>query len=102
MDLEDVKDRVRAGNFRFSLHAEMEAEEDNLDIAQIVEAIVSGEILEQYADTGRGESCLLVGFSGETPIHIVCGKRADNVIVVTVYIPSLPKFIDPWTRQVQK
>jgi hypothetical protein len=102
MDLENIKDRVRVGNFRFSLHAEMEAEADNLDIAQIVEAILFGEILEQYPNTGRGESCLIVGFSGKTPIHIVCGSRGDNVIVVTVYIPEPPKFIDPWTRQDQK
>ena len=102
MIFEDIKDRVRVGKFLLSLHAEMEAKADNLDIAQIVEAILSGEILEQYSDTGRGESCLLVGFSGKTPIHIVCGSRGDNVIVVTVYIPGLPKFIDPWTRQDQK
>lgn len=102
MDVEDIKDRVRAGNFRFSLHAEMEAEADNLDIAQIVEAILNGEILERYPDTGRGESCLVVGFAGQTPVHIVCSKRAGNVIVVTVYIPGPPKFIDPWTRQGQR
>ncbi len=102
MNIEDIKRRVQAGNFRFSFHAEMEAEEDNLDIAQIIEAILSGETLEQYPDTGRGESCLLVGFSGEIPIHVVCGSRGDIVIVVTVYIPGLPKFIDPWTRQDKK
>ncbi len=98
MNLEEIKNKARSGNFRFSLHAEMEAEADSLDIAQIVDAILVGEILEQYSDTGRGESCLLVGFSDETPIHIVCGKRAEYIIVITVYIPGPPKFIDPWTR----
>ena len=98
MDIEDIKARVRAGHFRFSLHAEMEAEADNLDIAQIVAAILAGEVLEQYPETGRGESCLIVGFSDQTPIHIVCGMRAKNVIIVTVYIPGPPKFVDPWTR----
>ncbi|MCB9149620.1 MAG: DUF4258 domain-containing protein [Caldilineaceae bacterium] len=98
MDIDDIKARVKIGNFRVSLHAEMEAEKDNLDIAQIVEAIINDHILEEYEDTGRGESCLVVGFSDETPIHVVCGMRAENVIIVTVYIPSLPKFIDPWTR----
>lgn len=77
----------------------MEAEAENLDIAQIVEAILASEVLERYPDTGRGESCLLVGFSGETPIHIVCGERTGNIIVVTVYIPGPPKFVDLWTRK---
>jgi hypothetical protein len=98
MDVESVKTKIREGKFRFSLHAEMEAEADNLDIAQVIQAILRGEILEQYPDTGRGESCLIVGFAGSTPIHTVCGTRANNLIIVTVYIPGPPKFIDPWTR----
>ena len=98
MDIDDIKTCVRNGNFRLSLHAEMEAENDNLDIAQIVEAIINDDILEEYEDTGRGASCLVVGFSDKTPIHVVCGMRTENVIIVTVYIPSLPKFVDPWTR----
>ena len=35
--------------------------------------ILTGEILEQYPDTGRGESCLILGFSVTKPIHVVCG-----------------------------
>jgi hypothetical protein len=92
---------VAEGRFRLSLHAEIEAENDNLEIAQIVEAILNDDILEQYSDTGRGKSCLVVGYSRALPIHAVCGMRGDYVIVVTVYIPGPPKFIDPWTRAEQ-
>lgn len=99
MDIEVIKERVKSGQFRFSMHAEMEAEAEDLEISQIVEALLAGEVLEQYSDTGRGESCLLIGFSGETPVHVVCGQRGSNVIIVTVYIPGPPKFIDPWTRR---
>jgi hypothetical protein len=67
-------------------------------VVQVVEAILHDDILEQYPDTGRGQSCLVVGFAGQTPIHIVCGMRAGDVILVTVYIPGTPKFLDPWTR----
>ena len=98
MDLGDIQEKIENGRFRLSLHAELEAETDNLNIAQIVEAILNGKILEQYDDTGRGHSCLIVGFTDEVPIHIVCGMRDDNVIIVTVYEPGPPKFLDPWTR----
>ncbi|MEW5692660.1 MAG: DUF4258 domain-containing protein [Candidatus Hydrogenedentota bacterium] len=54
--------------------------------------------MEEYPDTGRGESCLVVGFSKNVPIHIVCGRRGDYISLITVYIPCPPKFIDPWTR----
>jgi len=98
MNLDDIKTHIRQNHFRLSLHAEIEAEADNLDIAQIVEAILNGEVLETYEDTGRGESCLIVGFSEQIPIHVVCGLSGENVIIVTVYIPGPPKFLDPWTR----
>jgi len=29
--------------------------------------MLSGRILEEYPDTGRGESCLVVGFAGGYP-----------------------------------
>ena len=44
------------------------------------------------------ESCLVVGFAGNLPIHAVCGWRGEKVALITVYIPRPPKFVDPWTR----
>lgn len=71
---------------------------DGLTFAQVETALLNGDILEQYLDTGRGESCLIVGFAGNIPIHIVCGWRGTDVALITVYIPNSPHFSDPWTR----
>jgi hypothetical protein len=98
MNLDEIKSNIRNGKFRLSLHAEVEAEAENLRIGQIVEAVLDGQVLEAYPDTGRGESCLIVGFAEKMPVHVVCGTRTENVIIVTVYIPGPPKFLDPWTR----
>jgi len=73
MDIYEIKRRVRANQYMYSHHAEVERKADELTFTQIEEALLSGEILEQYPDTGRGESCLLVGFAGEIPLHVVCG-----------------------------
>ena len=64
----------------------------------MIEALLTGTILAQYPDTGRGVSCLLVGFSEAIPIHAVCGWRGEKIVLITVYIPGPPKFVDPWTR----
>ena len=64
-----------------------------------VEAVLSGRILEQYPDTGRGESCLVAGFSDDgKPVHIVCGRIDEWMIVFTVYVPTPPKFKTPFER----
>ena len=63
------------------------------------EAVLNGRILEQYEDTGRGKSCLLVGFtrSGK-PVHVVCGERGGWLVIITVYLPQPPKFKTPFER----
>ncbi len=99
MNIDEIKDKVRQREYVYSSHADTERQDDNLTLAQVEAAILNGEILEQYPDTGRGESCLIVGFAEDTPVHIVCGWRGDDIVVITVYIPGLPKFINPWTRR---
>jgi len=70
-------------------------------IAEIESALLNGEILETYSDDLRGESCLVLGY-GEigVPIHVVCGKTKQNSLrIITVYIPSTPKWLDDRTRR---
>jgi len=98
MDLEDIKAKIRAEEYVYTSHGDLERKADSLTLAQVEEALLTGEILESYPDTGRGESCLVVGFSGEQPIHVVCGWLREKVAIITVYIPTPPKFVDPWTR----
>ena len=98
MDIEEIKAKVRTNEYVYTHHAEIERKTDELTFAQVEEALLSGKILEQYPDTGRGESCLMVGFAGEVPVHIVCGWRGEKVAVITVYVPHPPKFVDPFTR----
>ena len=98
IDIDDIKAKISAGQLFFSSHAEEERMDDGLTARQVLEAILNDEILEQYPDTGCGESCLVLGYSGQTPIHAVCGYRGEAVVIITVYIPKPPHFIDPRTR----
>jgi hypothetical protein len=54
MDIDAIKDQVRAGHFVISAHADQEAADENIDIAEICDALLNGEIPETYLDTGRG------------------------------------------------
>lgn len=98
MDIEVIKDKIRRREFVFSSHAEEARMDDGLTAQEVITAILNDEILERYLNTGRGESCLVLGFVEDTPIHIVCGWRGDMLVIITVYIPAPPYFSDPWTR----
>ena len=98
-EIDWIKNRVRKGEYYFSRHAEQERQNDNLTIAEVDAALLNGMILEQQADTGRGESCLVVGFTNSgKPIHVVCGEMKNQLAIITVYIPSPPKFKNPYER----
>lgn len=99
MDIDWLIDRVRSQRYRYSRHADRERQNDALSLADVEQALLTGRILERYADTGRGESCLIVGFADSgKPIHAVCAQQGDWLVIVTVYIPGLPKFITPFER----
>jgi hypothetical protein len=94
-----IKNRARKGEYYFSKHADLERQNDNLTIKEIEEALLTGRIIEQYEDTGRGEGCLVAGFTEVgKPIHVVCGARGGWLVVITVYIPHPPKFKAPYDR----
>ncbi len=98
MDIDEIRRKVRADVYLYSQHADIERRVDGLTFAQIEEALLSCQVLEQYPDIGRGESCLVVDFAGRLPIHAVCGWRGDTVVLIIVYFPRPPRFRDPWTR----
>lgn len=94
-----IVEKVRNNEYYFSKHGDQERQNDYLLISEVEEAISSGRILEQYPDTGRGESCLIVGFTEKgKPIHSICGRRGNQRAIITVYIPTPPKFKTPFER----
>jgi len=94
-----IQTKVRDNQYYFSRHADQERQNDNLTIVEIEEALLSGMVIENYDDTGRGESCLVVGFTNQgKPIHVVAGMRDWELVVITAYIPSPPKFKNPYER----
>lgn len=98
MTIEEIQQAVRHRQYIYSAHADLKRKARGLTIAQVRTALLCGEILEAYPDTGRGESCLVLGFAGDQPVHIVCGRLGAQIVLVTVYEPEPPNFVDPRTR----
>jgi hypothetical protein len=99
MTIELIQQKVKSGDYFFSKHGDDERKNDNLTILEVEEAILNGIILENYKDDKRGKSCLVVGFTSlGKPIHVVCGVNYENLVIITVYIPTPPKFINPFQR----
>lgn len=95
-----IRAEVKRQNYEISVHADQERFAEGLTLSQVEQVLLSCEIIERYPDDPRGESCLVVGFiSPRIPLHVVCGKnRSGHLMLITVYIPAMPKWRDPYTR----
>lgn len=100
MEFEEIQDRIRRKEYEISLHAEKERYAEGITIHDLQEAVSNGLILEDYPDDPRGPSCLVLGYSRERPIHIVCAYAREKWLrIITVYLPRPPKWIDEKTRR---
>jgi hypothetical protein len=99
MEIEDIKNKIRHEEYEISSHAEKERYDEDITIPDLENTIFDGEIIEDYSDDPRGQSCLILGHSQNRPIHIVCGYSTLKWIrIITVYIPKPPKWINERTR----
>lgn len=99
--LEHIREQVRANKYEFSMHAEREREDEHILVRDLETSALSGELLEDYPDDPRGHSCLVLGFSQSgRAVHSVWGLLPDGrVRVITVYVPSPPRWVDARTRR---
>ncbi|HLG31211.1 MAG TPA: DUF4258 domain-containing protein [Candidatus Brocadiales bacterium] len=93
---------VSESRYEFSRHAERERELDMIFVDEFEDAMKNCEIIEHYPDDPRGASCLVIGFSGQRPIHVVCAIRTDpeELFLITLYDPS--KRPDNWSKDYKK
>ena len=85
-----IKVKVRRSEFDLSSHAHRDRQEEQITISEIEQALLVGDIIEQYPDDPRGGSCLVAANVENKPIHVVCGKRDNRLLIITVYRPKLP------------
>src|SRR5437763_13741438 len=91
VDVEIIREQVRAGNYLIKSHAVVHALKEGFERRHMVEAVLVGSIIEEYPDDWRALLCGRTSLSQNVTIylHVVC-EYADPVYVefVTAYIPD--------------
>lgn len=91
---------LRLGNIKHTLHAVKEEAMDNITAEQVENALKAGfDVIEEYTDDPRGISCLVLGFSDDLPVHVVCAPHEDALIIITVYRPDISKWTDGYKKR---
>ena len=89
MEITDLQKLCENGSIRWTGHILKRLMQRGIFRASVVQAIRSGEIIEQYPDDYPYPSCLLLGTTeaGEA-LHIVCGIGEGKVSLITAYHPD--------------
>ncbi len=91
MDIEDIRQRVRTGNYLVRSHAVQHALKEGFERSHMVGAVLQGSIIEEYPEEQRALVCGRTTLLGNVVVylHVVC-ECADPVYVdfVTAYIPD--------------
>jgi hypothetical protein len=68
--------------------------EREIDEVTVRQALANGTIIETYPEDEPYPSCLVLGWSGPRPIHVVVAENPDQAetIVITVYEPDLTRW----------
>ena len=99
MELNEVKAEITTGNYRFSDHAVKRMIRRSIDRMEVEEAVLRGEIIEEYPDDKYSPSCLIFGVSrAGRHLHVQL-SLPPAVIVITAYEPDASEWIDYRVRR---
>lgn len=80
-------------NIRWSVHASERIQQRGIFREDVINAIRTGEIIEQYPDDFPYPSCLVFGISTRGKyLHVVFGCDGEIIKVITAYYPTEDKF----------
>jgi len=93
----DIVDEIKRQihNARHTLHALQREAEEGLTADDVCDSVRCGfELVEEYPDDPRGHSCLILTWVKGTPVHLVCAPHEDNLLVITVYTPTVEEWVE--------
>ncbi len=73
-------------------HSRKRFAERGIRVDDIVFALKTGQIIEQYPDDTPFPSCLILGYSGERALHVVVSIDKELIYIITAYAPSPEKW----------
>lgn len=94
MDLAKLRELIALKRFEWRKHTLLRLTARNIAQGVIVEAIIKGDVIEDYPRDTPFPSCLMLAWIGDKPYHVVVSLDggAEIAYIITAYEPTLEKF----------
>jgi len=85
----------------FRIHALQRMAQRDISPDDIRQSLENGRVVEDYPDDKPYPSCLVLGWIGKRPLHIVIAENTESreTIVITVYEPDSIKWMSGFMRR---
>jgi hypothetical protein len=94
MTIKAIQDKIRKGKYRFSDHAVKRMIKRSINRSEVEQAILSGEIIEEYPEDKYSPSCLIYGKTEKGRNLHVQVSLPPRVVVITTYESDPREWID--------
>lgn len=95
-DYDALRQVFREKQYIITSHASDRAVQRDIDAFEIEEAVIAGEVIEDYPDDKYSPSCLILGKTEAERILHVQVSYPPKVKVITVYEPSPDEWESDW------
>ena len=87
--IEKIRVKIVKNDFELSQHAVNQSIVRHIRVQELREAIMAGEVIEEYPDDKYGPSCLIFGLTiANRPLHVQCSYPSRPVVkIITLYNP---------------
>jgi Domain of unknown function (DUF4258) len=99
--IEEIRQKITENLFEFSKHAVDQSILRGIRVQEVIEAITTGQVIEDYPDDKYGPSCLICGLTqANRNIHIQCSYPSRSLIkIITLYEPDSHQWNNDFTRR---
>ena len=95
LKVDTIKEFVRTGKIRWTNHCIVRLFQRNISQEDIENALLHGEIIEEYENDYPYPSCLVYGIDlNNKVLHVICGTSETELWVITAYYPDNIKWKD--------
>ncbi len=99
MKIEGIRVKITKGKYRFSDHAVKGMIKRGIERVEIEEAVITGEVIEEYPDDKYSPSCLIYGRTKSgRDLHIQL-SIPPTIVIITAYEPDESEWIDYRVRR---
>ncbi len=94
-DIEKIIELVQEDKIQWSGHVLTRMQQRGIKVRDVIETILSGEMIEYYSTDYPYPSCLISGdCKNNRKLHVVCSLGEGEVWMITAYYPDNSEWLE--------